>query len=132
MSREFLIADDAEPVRLMIEDALQQAGIKGRDITKVSNGKRAFQVYEEETPDVVFMDLNMPQMDGREATRYILSKNPRARIIVVTGMRPSNDVVRDVLSMGAFEVLHKPVRSDDVKKVLHELDKERRGHGRVL
>lgn len=132
MSRHFFIVDDAPAVRLMIQDALLQTEARERDITQFEDGQEAIAAYGEHEPDVVFMDLNMPNMDGREATRYILTQNPRARIVVVTGMRPSNEMVRDVLSVGAFEVLHKPVRSGEVQQVLRELNKERPGHGRVI
>lgn len=132
MSREYFIVDDAPAVQLMIQDALNQAGVRDQDIDTFDAADDAIQAFEKRDPDVVFMDLNLPGMDGREATRYILSQNPRARVVVVTGLRPSDDLVREVLSVGAFEVLHKPVRSDEVETVLRQLDKERPGHGRVL
>lgn len=132
MSRQFLIADDAPAVRLMIEDALRQAGVHEKQIEKVEDGEEALSAYDELDPDVVFADLNMPGRGGREVVRYILTENPRTRVIVVTGLRPCDERVQDVKSVGAFEVLHKPVRSGDVQEVLRELEKERPGHGRVL
>ncbi len=132
MSRQFFIVDDAPAVQFMIKDALLQAGIHERDITTFDDAQAAIEAFRKEPPDVLFMDLNMPGMDGREATQIVLGENPRQRVIIVTGLPPSNDLVLEVKSMGAFEVLHKPVRSSQVEEVLRELNKEQPGHGRVL
>lgn len=132
MSRQFFIVDDAPAVQFMIKDALLQSGVHERHITTFDDAKTAIEAFREEPPDVLFMDLNMPGMDGREATQLVLGENPRQRVIIVTGLPPNNDLVLEVKSMGAFEVLHKPVRSGQVEDVLRELNKEQPGHGRVL
>ncbi len=132
MTRQYFIVDDAPAVQLMIKDALMQNGVRERDIETFDEAETALGAFEEQDPEVLFMDLNMPGMDGREATKAVLGQDPRTRVIVVTGLPPDNDLVLEVKSAGAFEVLHKPVRSGEVEGVLRELDKEKPGHGRVI
>jgi len=88
-------------------------------------------MYMETDPDVVFMDLNMPRKDGREAAEEILNENPRARIVAVTGLREDKEIVEDIRSIGAFEILQKPLRFQDIQDVLTKIEEERRGAGRI-
>jgi two-component system chemotaxis response regulator CheY len=126
-----LVADDSPAIRAVITDALQESGIREEDIEIAENGEEAVSMYMETDPDVVFMDLNMPRKDGREAAEEILNENPRARIVAVTGLREDKEIVEDIRSIGAFEILQKPLRFQDIQDVLTKIEEERRGAGRI-
>lgn len=131
MARQMLVADDSPAIRTVITDALQETGVREEDIETVDNGADAVERYREMEPDVVFMDLNMPRKDGREAAEEILTEDPRARVVAVTGLREDKKIVEDVRSIGAFEVLQKPLRFQDIQDVLNKVEEERRGAGRI-
>lgn len=126
MSEQFLIVDDAEAVHVGIEQALLDAGVSEDAIASAKDGKRGLELFSRLQPDLVFMDLNMSRLDGREATVGILRKQPSTKIVIITGRRPGDERVQDVRSAGAFEVLHKPVCSRDVGALLREVRGEQR------
>ena len=82
----------------------------------VSSGLAAIQAYTREKPDIVLMDYSMPQLNGATACRMILSKDPAARVIVVTG-QPHTQAVKE---SGAIAVLNKPVDLDRLYNALYD------------
>jgi len=131
MSRQMLVADDSPAIRAVITDALEESGVREEDIETVEDGNEAIEKYHELDPDIVFMDLNMPRTDGCEAAQEILSENPRARIVAVTGLREDKQIVEEIRSIGAFAILQKPLRFQDIQDVLNKVEEERRGAGRI-
>lgn len=131
MGRQMLVADDSPAIRAVITDALEDYGVNGDHILVAENGRKAVEVYEAENPDVIFMDLNMPQVDGRDATRRILTEDPRAKIVAITGLGMDKDIVEEVRSIGAFAVLQKPLRFQDIQDVLTKIEEEYRGTNRI-
>jgi len=80
----FLIADDNAPFRRMVREVLSERFGSGLQILECSNGEEAVGAYDTERPDWVLMDLEMPLMDGLEATRHIVGSHPSARVLVLT------------------------------------------------
>ncbi|WPS85465.1 response regulator (plasmid) [Brevibacillus halotolerans] len=105
MGKRVLIVDDAYFMRNLIKKVLKEAGYEVIDEAK--NGKEGITKYFERKPDFVTMDINMPDISGIEATRQILSKDPYARIIAVTGS-DSEEVKAEMMMAGAKEYLKKP------------------------
>lgn len=132
MERRMLVADDKPAIRAVITDALQESGIREEHIETAQNGQEAVEKYHEHDPEIVFMDLNMPRKNGREAAEEILSEDPRAHVVAVTGLREDKEIVEEVRSIGAFEILQKPIRFQDIKDVLNTVEEERRGADRIL
>lgn len=75
------------------------------------SGRQALELYDRVKPDLVLMDLRLPEMDGVEATRQICHKDPRARILVVSNYESEEDVNRAV-EAGALGYLKKDVSGD--------------------
>ncbi|WP_334314241.1 response regulator [Aneurinibacillus sp. Ricciae_BoGa-3] len=100
-----LIVDDAYFMRNLLKKALKEAGYDV--VGEAKNGKEGIKLYFELKPDVVTMDIAMPEMSGVGATKQILSKDPTAQIIVVTG---NNDeaIQQEIMQAGAKEYLQKP------------------------
>lgn len=100
-----LIVDDAYFMRKEISRVLKEAGYE--IVGEAKNGKEGVKLFFELEPDIVTMDINMPEMDGIEATRQILSKVPDANIIAVTGSN-SDEVKEEMMKAGAKAYLKKP------------------------
>jgi DNA-binding NarL/FixJ family response regulator len=98
-SVRILIADDHELVRRGLATELTQ--IPGWVVVaEAANGREAVDLAAKHRPDVIVLDLTMPDLNGLEATRKILSAEPSARVLVLTA-HESEQLVREVLSAGA-------------------------------
>lgn len=131
MPRTYLIVDDSPVICATLKKMLAQAGVDDRDMEAVQSGDEAMDRFYEVDPDVVFMDIQMPGMDGEQTASMMMTENPELKVIVVTGMGSEDDRVKNLRSMGAFELLEKPIHSDDVNRVLQLLDREESGAGRI-
>ncbi len=98
---------------------LSRAGID--DITIVDNGQKAVDMCDSETFDVIFMDYEMPVMDGMEATKLIVHRDPNAKVIFVTA-HALEEFKMEARSVGAIGFFSKPVRPRDIEDLLDSLD----------
>jgi len=111
-----LIVDDSIIMRRNLKTIFTKAG--HNVIAEASNGQQALQLYEKFLPDVVTMDITMPNVNGIEAVKLIISKYPDAKIIIISGLDQKN-VVYSALEYGAKHYIIKPISE---KKVLDILD----------
>jgi two-component system chemotaxis response regulator CheY len=105
MSARVMVVDDALFMRAMIREALANSGFQV--VAEASNGEEAVARYQEVRPDVVTMDITMPQMDGVQAVREILRQDPSARIVMVSAMGQQALVV-EAIQAGARDFVVKP------------------------
>ncbi|MBZ9636038.1 response regulator [Clostridium sp. FP1] len=114
-----LIVDDAAFMRMMVKDILEKNGFEV--VGEASNGLKAVELYKAEKPDVVTMDITMPDMDGIEAVKEIKIFDPAAKIIMCSAMGQQS-MVMDAIRAGAKDFIVKPFQADRVieaiKKVL--------------
>jgi len=119
MSAKVLIVDDAAFMRMMIKDILEKNGYEV--VGEANNGIKAVELYKSEKPDVVTMDIAMPDMDGIEAVKAIKNIDPAAKIIMCSAMGQQT-MVMDAIKAGAKDFIVKPFQADRVleaiKKVL--------------
>ncbi len=94
-----VIADDHEMVRRGLAATLSDTG-RWTVVAQADNGRDAAQLVETHQPDVVVLDLSMPELNGLDATRLILDAHPETRILILTA-HESEQLVREVLSAGA-------------------------------
>ena len=119
MAKNILICDDAAFMRMMIKDILTKNGynIAG----EAENGKVAVDKYVETKPDLVMMDITMPEMDGIQALKKIKETDPGATVIMCSAMGQQAMVIESIQS-GAKVFFVKPFQADRVleavKKVL--------------
>lgn len=116
---EILIVDDAAFMRMMIKDILTK---NGYDVVgEAENGVVAVENYVNLNPDLVIMDITMPEMDGIEAVKQIKAKDPAAKIIMCSAMGQQAMVI-DAIQAGAMDFIVKPFQPERVieavKKVL--------------
>lgn len=116
MSKTVLVVDDAAFMRMMIRDILAGEGFV---IHEAVNGRDAVEKYGEVRPDLVTMDITMPEMNGLEALRAIRESDSRARILMVSAMGQQKMIV-EALESGAMDFLVKPFQP---AKVLETVNK---------
>lgn len=118
MSRTILVVDDAAFMRMMIRDILAK---EGYTIHEAVNGRDAIEKYAEVQPDLVTMDITMPELDGISALKSIRETHPKARILMVSAMGQQKMIV-EALEAGALDFLVKPFQPtkvlETVKKCL--------------
>ena len=105
MTRRLLIADDAEIMREIIKDTATEAGWEV--VGFACDGQEAIEKYKELSPDVVTLDLVMPQYDGLYGLRGILAYDANATVLVVSALDQRN-VLKDAFKTGATDFLVKP------------------------
>jgi DNA-binding NarL/FixJ family response regulator len=99
VSLRIFLADDHEVVRLGLRTLLEN-GTGWKVVGEASNGRDAVEGVTQLKPDVVVMDLSMPQLNGLEATRQILRGAPRTAVMILS-VNESEDIVHEVLAAGA-------------------------------
>lgn len=114
-----LIVDDALFMRSMIRDILLGTG-RFQIVGEASNGREAVQKYEELKPEVVTMDIVMPELDGIEATREILRRDPGATIIMCSALGQEALVIES-MNAGAMDFIVKPFTPEKVLKAVDAL-----------
>lgn len=111
MAKNILICDDAAFMRMMIKDILSKNGyvIAG----EAENGLKAVEKYREVKPDLVMMDITMPEMDGIQALKKIKQSDPSANVIMCSAMGQQAMVIEAIQS-GAKDFIVKPFDKDRV------------------
>ncbi|MFH0925412.1 MAG: chemotaxis-specific protein-glutamate methyltransferase CheB, partial [bacterium] len=109
-----LIVDDSSFVQQMLKIALEtdpEIGVVGL----ANNGKEAIELVERLKPNIVTMDVQMPEMDGLEATKQIMIHNP-CPILVITSLNPQELLINsfDLIGAGAMDIIEKPYKDKDV------------------
>jgi two-component system chemotaxis response regulator CheY len=115
MGTKVLIVDDAAFMRMMLRDILAKNGFEV--VGEADNGKVAVQMYNELKPDVVTMDITMPEMDGIAAVKEIKSADPAAKVVMVSAMGQQAMVIEAIRS-GAADFIVKPFQPDRVLEAL--------------
>ena len=113
MARTVLIVDDVEFVRKTIAEILTEAHY--HVVGEASTGAQAVELYNRLHPDVVTMDIVMPEMSGLDAARKILKTDKQARIVIISAMGQEN-LVMEAINVGARDYVLKPFSSADILK----------------
>ncbi len=119
MGNRILVVDDAAFMRMMIKEVLTKNGF---DVCgEAENGAKALERYKELTPDLVIMDITMPEVNGIDALKNIKAFNAAAKVIMCSAMGQQAMVIEAIQS-GAKDFIVKPFQADRVveavKKVL--------------
>lgn len=113
-----LIVDDAAFMRMMIKDILEKNGFE--ILGEANNGLKAVELYKKDKPDVVTMDITMPDMDGIEAVKAIKAFDPSAKIIMCSAMGQQT-MVMDAIRAGARDFIVKPFQPDRVLEAIRKV-----------
>jgi two-component system chemotaxis response regulator CheY len=121
MIKKILLVDDSPISRRMMKSCIPKD--RGYELFEAGDGLSGFEAYKEIRPDVTFMDLTMPVMDGNEATEKIIAFNPEALIIVCTADVQIKSLVK-VLGLGAFMVVKKPPSKETFEDALSKAEEK--------
>ena len=118
MAKKILICDDAAFMRMMIKDILTKNGyaIAG----EAENGKVAVDKYNETKPDLVMMDITMPEMDGIQALKTIKANDPGATVIMCSAMGQQAMVI-EAIQNGARDFIVKPFAADRILEAVRKV-----------
>lgn len=111
MAKNILVCDDAAFMRMMIKDILSKNGYN--IVGEAENGLKAVEKYIETKPDLVMMDITMPEMDGLQALKKIKENDASANIIMCSAMGQQAMVIESIQS-GAKDFIVKPFQPDRV------------------
>lgn len=111
MAKNILICDDAAFMRMMIKDILTKNGYNVAG--EAENGLKAVEKYKEVSPDLVLMDITMPEMDGIQALKEIKKLDAGAMVIMCSAMGQQAMVIESIQA-GAKDFIVKPFQADRV------------------
>jgi two-component system chemotaxis response regulator CheY len=117
-TKRVLIVDDAVVMRMMIKGILSKNGYE--IVGEAQNGAEAVEKYRALTPDLVTMDMVMPEMDGISAVKEIVANHPDARIIMCTSMGQQALVV-EAIQAGAKSFITKPFQPPKILETLQKV-----------
>lgn len=119
MAKSVLVVDDAAFMRMMIKDILSKDGYEIAG--EAENGRKAVEKYVELKPDLVLMDITMPEVDGLQALKAIKSADSNATVVMCSAMG-QQDMVIEAIQAGAKDFIVKPFQPERVieavKKVI--------------
>ena len=115
---KIMIVDDAAFMRITIKNMLQKS--EHEVVGEAENGRIAVEKYRELKPDIVTMDITMPEMDGLAALKAIRAEDPNAKIIMVSAMG-QEAMVRDAVLSGAKGFIVKPFKEDGILAAISKL-----------
>jgi two-component system chemotaxis response regulator CheY len=113
-----LIVDDAAFMRISIKNMLVKHGYEV--VGEAENGRVGVEKYKELVPDIVTMDITMPEMSGLDALKEIVKFNPKAKVIMVSAMG-QEAMVRDAIISGAKGFIVKPFKEDGIIPAIKKL-----------
>ena len=118
MAKSVLICDDAAFMRMMIRDILTKNGyvVAG----EAENGIKAIEKYQETNPDLVLMDITMPEMDGIQALKEIKKINENALVVMCSAMGQQAMVIESIQA-GAKDFIVKPFQADRVIEAVRKV-----------
>ncbi len=118
MSGTVLVCDDALFMRTMVKDILTQAGFSV--VGEAENGDQAVEKYRTLNPDLVTMDIIMPEMGGIEAVKKIIELDPQARILMCSAMG-QQALVHEAIQAGARDFVVKPFQPSRVLEAVQRV-----------
>jgi two-component system chemotaxis response regulator CheY len=117
-SKRVLVVDDAVVMRMMIRGILAKNGFDV--VGEAQNGAEAVERYKELSPDLVTMDMIMPEMDGISAVKAIVAHDPEAKIIMCSSMGQQALVV-EAIAAGAKSFITKPFQPPKILETINKV-----------
>jgi len=115
LGHTILIADDAEFMRAMLRQIIED--MEWTIASEACDGKEAIAQYRQFRPDLVLLDITMPNLDGTEALEAILAEDPQAQVVMITALGQKDQVLK-AIKAGARDFIIKPFDHDRVADTL--------------
>ena len=116
-----LICDDTFLIRKKLRSTLEKCNCK--EILEAVNGQVAVELVKAQKPDLIFMDIVMPEKDGIEALREIMEYNPHAKVVMASSVG-TNDRLKEALGYGAYDFIQKPLSFEAITSIIEKVLKE--------
>ncbi|MEM6735362.1 MAG: response regulator [Bacteroidota bacterium] len=121
MKKRLLIVDDSSVMRRTIEKNLKEYDLE--IIGQAANGTEALKIVKDEMPEVITLDITMPEMDGIACLEEIMKIHPKAKVMIITALSDKLTGLT-ALDKGARGFMFKPVNSEDLAKAFDKLLKK--------
>ncbi|WP_010245095.1 response regulator transcription factor [Acetivibrio cellulolyticus] len=118
-----MIIDDEKPIRNLLKNILIREDLKIEVAGEAESGIEAINTMEEVLPDIAFVDIKMPFMDGIEFSKLAISRYPNLKIIILTAFSDF-EYARQCIGIGVCDYLLKPIVRADIREVLLKIIKD--------
>lgn len=118
MDKKILIVDDAAFMRMMIKDTLKKNGYTS--VVEAADGEIAVQQFKDEKPDLVILDITMPNKTGIEALKDIKAIDSGAKVVMCSAMGQESMVV-EAIKLGALDFIVKPFKPDRIIQTVSKI-----------
>jgi|LGVF01.1.fsa_nt_gb two-component system chemotaxis response regulator CheY len=118
---KILICDDSLMIRRQLKNLILSLG--EHEIFEAENGSKAIEVYKKNEPELVYMDIIMPELNGIEAVKSLVEYDKEAKVIMLSSVGTKENL-RDALKFGALDFIQKPIEIEVLKKTLDKFSKE--------
>jgi len=119
---KILVTDDSKMARKMVIKTLKDIIQDDIEIHEAQNGQEALDLYKKILPNIVFLDLTMPVMDGFDALKEIKKFDNKAKVVIISADIQKLSVDK-VLELGAFNFIKKPIDSVKMQQILDKINK---------
>ncbi|MCL5982603.1 MAG: response regulator [Firmicutes bacterium] len=113
-----LVCDDSLLIRKQLTDFLAQFGTY--ELFQATRGDEAIKVFEETRPDIVFLDIVMPELDGLECLKLMKKIHPGVKVVMLSSLGTKENL-RTALDLGAVDFIQKPWKKDQLTQILARL-----------
>ncbi len=114
--KKILVCDDSVLARKQLMDAVKEIAT-GATFIEGKNGAEAVELYKNDKPDLVFMDIVMPEKDGTTALSEIRDYDDNATIIIVSSVG-TQDLLKKAIQLGAKDFIQKPFEKNQIKEII--------------
>lgn len=118
MDSKIMIVDDAAFMRMTIKNCLTKAGYT--NLIEAADGQIALETFQAERPELVIMDITMPNLSGIEALQAIKAVDPNAKVVMCSAMGQESMVV-DAIHLGALDFIVKPFKSERILQTVSKI-----------
>lgn len=120
-SLRVLICDDSILIRKKLRNTLEKC--KCEEIYEAENGNVAVELVKVNNPDLIFMDIVMPDKDGIEALKEIMEFNPDAKVVMASSVG-TNEHLKKAIENGAYDFIQKPISLESITNLIEKVLKE--------
>jgi len=117
-----LIVEDSVDVREYLQRLIHYLATDLEIVALASNGIQGIDLAREHQPDVVLMDINMPDLDGIAATQTLLQESPLSKVILMSG-HVEPEYVKRSMQAGAHQLITKPINGDELISIIRSIYK---------